>query len=90
MLQCNFCSAAFRKLQRNFLFRLWHVAGVGFRAWMARFARIDSQIRANCLILANRFGVPELEPFFCESRFGGLNIANRRFEAIFARIARTL
>ena len=31
MLQCNFCSAAFRKLQRNFRFRLWHVAGVGFR-----------------------------------------------------------
>ena len=28
MLQCNFCSAAFRKLQRNFHFRLWHVAGV--------------------------------------------------------------
>ena len=27
MLQCNFCSAAFRKLQRNFRFRLWHVAG---------------------------------------------------------------
>ena len=31
MLQCNFCSAAFRKLQRNFCFRFWHVAGVGFR-----------------------------------------------------------
>ena len=31
MLQCSFCSAAFRKLQRNFRFRLWHVAGVGFR-----------------------------------------------------------
>ena len=31
MLQCNFCSATFRKLQRNFCFRLWHVAGVGFR-----------------------------------------------------------
>ena len=31
MLQCNFCSAAFRKLQRNFRFRLWHVTGVGFR-----------------------------------------------------------
>ena len=31
MLQCNFCSAAFRKLQRNFRFRSWHVAGVGFR-----------------------------------------------------------
>ena len=31
MLQCNFCSAAFQKLQRNFRFRLWHVAGVGFR-----------------------------------------------------------
>ena len=31
MLQCSFCSAAFRKLQRNFRFCLWHVAGVGFR-----------------------------------------------------------
>ena len=49
---------------------------------MARFARIDSQIRANRLILANRFGVPELTPIFCESCFGGLKIANRRFEAI--------
>ena len=26
MLQCNFCSAAFRKLQRNFRFRMWHVS----------------------------------------------------------------
>ena len=31
MLQCSFCSAAIRKLQRNFRFRWWHVAGVGFR-----------------------------------------------------------
>ena len=31
MLQCSFCSAAFQKLQCNFRFRLWHVAGVGFR-----------------------------------------------------------
>ena len=31
MLQCNFCSAAIRKLQCNFRFRWWHVAGVGFR-----------------------------------------------------------
>ena len=38
---------------------------------MARFARIDSQIRANRLILANRFRVPEPNPFFCEYRFGG-------------------
>ena len=51
---------------------------------MARFARIDSQIRANGLILANRFRVPELNPFFCKSRlsFRGAKIANRRFEAI--------
>ena len=49
---------------------------------MARFARIDSQICANRLILANRFRVPELDPFFCESRFVGLKIANRGFEAI--------
>ena len=31
MLQCSFCSAAFRKLHCNFCFRLYHVAGVGFR-----------------------------------------------------------
>ena len=31
MLQCNFCSATFQKLQHKFCFRLWHVAGVGFR-----------------------------------------------------------
>ena len=53
---------------------------------MARFARIDSQIRANRLILANRFRVPELNPFFCESRFEGLKIANRRFEAIHSNV----
>ena len=46
---------------------------------MARFARIDSQICANCLILANRFRAPELNPFFCESCFGGRKIANHRF-----------
>ena len=49
---------------------------------MARFARIDSQIRANCLILVNRFRVPErTEPLFCESS-RGLKIANLRFESI--------
>ena len=26
MSQCNFCSATFQKLQRNFHFRLWHVS----------------------------------------------------------------
>ena len=51
---------------------------------MARFARIDSQIRANRLILANRFRVPGLNPFLANraSGGGGANIANRRFEAI--------
>ena len=49
---------------------------------MARFARIDSQIRADRLILANRFKFPEPNPFLCELRFGGLKIANCRFEAI--------
>ena len=28
------------------------------------------------------FRVPEVNVSFCESRFGGLKIANRRFEAI--------
>ena len=38
---------------------------------MARFARIDPQIRANRLILANRFGVPALNPFFFANRASG-------------------
>ena len=58
-----------------------------FSSYMARFARIDSQIRANRLILANRFSVPDLNPLFCESPFGGLKIANRSFEAIRAKFA---
>ena len=53
---------------------------------MARFARLDLQIRANRLILANRFRVPELNPFFVNHASGGgggrLKIANHRFEAI--------
>ena len=49
---------------------------------MARFARIDSQIRANRLILANRFRAPELNPFFANCTSRGLRVANRRFEAI--------
>ena len=49
---------------------------------MARFARINSQIRSHRRILANPFRVAELNPFFCESLFAELKIANRRFEAI--------
>ena len=50
---------------------------------MARFARIDSQIRANRPISSKSFQGSRTEPFFfCESRFVGLKIANRRFEAI--------
>ena len=41
-----------------------------FSGRMARFARIDSQIRANRLILANRLGVPELKPFFANAERG--------------------
>ena len=49
-------------------------------------------VRASRLILANRFGNPELTPpFFCESRFGGHSkITNRSFQAIRARIASKL
>ena len=60
---------------------------------MARFARIDLQIRANRLILANRFRVPEStgqSPLFCESRFEGVKIANRRFEAIRANCSHVM
>ena len=35
-----------------------------------------------CLILANRFRVPELKTFFANRTSGGLKIANCRFEAI--------
>ena len=48
---------------------------------MARFARIDSQIRANHLIVANRSGFL-LNPFFANRVLGGLKIANGSFEAI--------
>ena len=57
---------------------------------MARFARIDSQIRANRLIFANRFRVPDLNPFFANHASGGgskLGIAGLRR---LARIGRTL
>ena len=55
---------------------------------MARFTRIDSQIRANRVIFAHRFRVPELNPFFANSRGGWeLRITGLRR---FARIARTL
>ena len=45
----------------------------------------DRKIRANRLILANRFRAQETEPLFGESPYGGLEIANRRFEAIRAK-----
>ena len=48
---------------------------------MARFVRLDSQVRANRLIRANHVRVPEPNSLFC-SRFGAPEIANRRFEAI--------
>ena len=37
---------------------------------------------SNGLIRANGLRVPELNPFFCESRFWGTKSVNRRFEAI--------
>ena len=49
---------------------------------MARFAQTDSEIRANRLILANRFRVPELNPFFANHASRGLKIAKISFEAI--------
>ena len=55
---------------------------------MARFASIDSQIRANRLILANRFRVAELNPFFANRASGGwkLPIAGLRRFAWIARM----
>ena len=57
---------------------------------MARSARIDSQIRANRLIHANRLRDSRNELPFCESRFGGLKVANRMFEAIRAKRSNVL
>ena len=56
---------------------------------MARFARIDSQVRANRLILANRLGVPELNAFFANRASGAkkLRIAVlRRFARIMCTV----
>ena len=47
-----------------------------------RFALIDSQIRTNRLIHANRLRVPELNPLSCESRFGALKHCELQVEAI--------
>ena len=50
---------------------------------MARFKRIDSQIRADRLTLANHFRLPELNPFFLRIALrGAKKNSNRRFEAI--------
>ena len=58
---------------------------------MARFARIDLQIRANCLILANHFRVPELNRFLLRIALrGAKKIASRRFEAIHANRSHVL
>ena len=57
---------------------------------MARFARIDSQIRTNRLIVANPFRVPELTPFLRIALWGTERIANRRFEAIRANPSNVL
>ena len=52
---------------------------------MARYARIDSRIRADRLILANRFRLPELNPFFANrAENGGLDPS----WLIFALVAR--
>ena len=59
-------------------------------AWMARFARIDSQIRANRLILANRFaGVPNWTPFLRIALPGSKKIESQALRR-FAQIARAL
>ena len=50
MLQCSSCSAALRKLQCKFRFRLWHVAGVGFRGVRFRTCR-DKWGPLSCTLL---------------------------------------
>ena len=44
----NFCSAALRKLQRNFRFRLWHVTVVGFRGVGFRTGYLLSLYSVGC------------------------------------------
>ena len=46
---------------------------------MAQFVRIDSQIRANRLILANPFRVPEPNPFLRFALRGAKNCCSRRY-----------
>ena len=62
MLQCNFCSAAFRKLQRNFRFRLRHVAGVGFRGVGFRFGLAEPSLG---LCIGKNEPHPQLERTTC-------------------------
>ena len=54
MLQCSFCSAACRKLQRNFRFRLWHVAGVGFRGVGFRTRPVARGQKLTCCVRSPR------------------------------------
>ena len=55
MLQCNFCSATFRKLQCNFCFRLWHVAGVGFR-WVGSICGLQTHPNLHSPARGYKFG----------------------------------
>ena len=56
---------------------------------MARFARIDSEIRAIQADSRELFQGSRVEPFFCESRLKGAKNCESRVEAIRA-FARTL
>ena len=62
MLQCSSCSAAFRKLQRNFRFRLWHVAGVGFRGVGLRICWMSQRIPLRLVIFFSLTEAPLPDP----------------------------
>ena len=72
MLQCSFCSAAFRKLQRNFRFRLWHVAGAGFRG--VGFIRV-CQTTPQTALSSNRLFLGQKNLEWCyKKRASGRNL----------------
>ena len=79
MLQCNFCSAAFRKLH----FRLWHVAGVEFR-WVGFRTCWEKPLR--CVEPQNALIAQCIAPFECH----GKSLAIAILSAIYQRIEKTL
>ena len=73
MLRCSSCSAALRKLQCNFRFRLWHVAGVGFRGVRFRTRFVALPYIGNSRITFHHFIFRELFLVIISSWFTSKN-----------------